>query len=126
LFHSPAKFTLSQVSLAPNETTEVDLKPLLHAARKRHDLDVVSVEVTNWVGPGSIIGSLYGINDATGVNDVVGYNIALPCPPPFTASMTQSFKVIKDSTTYALSTTNAISMGRNSDGTKFVNVTISQ
>jgi hypothetical protein len=66
------------------------------------------------------------VMNAGSANDVVGYNIALPCPPPFTASMTQSFKVIKDSTTYALSTTNAISMGRNSDGTKFVNVTISQ
>jgi hypothetical protein len=61
-------FILSQVALAPNETTEVDLKPLLRAAKRRPDFDLVSVEVTNWAGPGSIIGSLYGINERTGVN----------------------------------------------------------
>jgi hypothetical protein len=61
-------FTLSQVVMPPNGETEVDLKPLMRAARKRHDLDVVSIEVTNYAGPGSIIGSLYGINDTDGTN----------------------------------------------------------
>jgi len=56
-------------------------------------------------------------------NDVVGYNIDT-CPPAFTATMTQGFKVTKDSTTYNLTTTNSISMGRKNDGTKFVDVTI--
>ena len=61
-------FVASQVVLAPNEDTEVDLKPLLRAARKRRDLDLVSVEITNYAGPGSIIGAVYGIDEATGVN----------------------------------------------------------
>ena len=95
---SASPFTLSQVSLAPNETTEVDLKPLLRAARKRHDLNVVSVEVTNWVGPGSIIGSLYGINDATGVN----YDIPLR-DSGLVRTMTGSYpwKISDDFTTVA-------------------------
>ena len=63
-----SSFSLPQVSLAPLETAQVDLKPLLEAAMRRRDLDVVCVEVTNSAAPGSLIGSLYGINDTTGVN----------------------------------------------------------
>jgi hypothetical protein len=61
-------FSLPQVSLPANATTEVDLTPLLGASLRRHDLDVVSIEVTNWAAPGSVIGSLYGINEETGMN----------------------------------------------------------
>jgi hypothetical protein len=61
-------FSLPQVSVPANATTEVDLTPLLNAANRRHDLDVVSVEITNWAAPGSLIGSLYGINNVTGMN----------------------------------------------------------
>lgn len=61
-------FSLPQVSLPANATTELDLTPLLSAARSRNDLDVVSVEVTNWAAPGSLVGSLYGINNDTGIN----------------------------------------------------------
>jgi hypothetical protein len=62
-----AGITLSQVSLNPNETKEVDLSDLLRAAKTRSDLHVVSVEVTNWVAPGSVIGSLYATNKRTGI-----------------------------------------------------------
>ncbi|PYS24349.1 MAG: hypothetical protein DMF72_05905 [Acidobacteria bacterium] len=58
--------TLSQVSLDPNETKEVDLSDLLRAAKTRRDLDVVSVEVSNWAAPGSVIGSLYSTDNRTG------------------------------------------------------------
>jgi len=61
-------YVLPQVSLAAKETREVDLNPLLRIAQRRHDLDVVSIEITNWAAPGSLVGSLYGINNATGVN----------------------------------------------------------
>ena len=61
-------FVSSDVVLAPNETTEVDLQSLVRTAGKRHDLDVVSVEVTNPAGPGSIIGSIYGVDAASGTN----------------------------------------------------------
>jgi len=63
------------------------------------------------------------VMNAGTADDVVGYNIDT-CPPPFTATMTQGFKVVKGSTTYNLTTTNSISMGRRSDGTKFVDVTL--
>jgi hypothetical protein len=61
-------FSLPQVSVPANATTEVDLTPLLNASVRRRDLDVVSIEVTNWGAPGSVIGSLYGINNETGMN----------------------------------------------------------
>jgi len=49
-------YVLPQVSLAANEIREVDLKPLLRLAQRGHDLDVVSIEITNWAAPGSLIG----------------------------------------------------------------------
>ncbi len=58
---------LGAVRLAPSETTEVKLSPLLEAASNRSDLDSVSVQVTNSGGVGSLIGALYSINDQTGV-----------------------------------------------------------
>src|SRR5205823_12520845 len=61
-------FSLPQVSLPANATTEVDLTPLLSASRRTRDLDVVSIEVTNWAASGSVIGSLYGINNESGMN----------------------------------------------------------
>jgi hypothetical protein len=56
------------VSLGPNQTAEVDLGQLSANAKKRTDLNVVTVEVTNSGGAGSLIGSLYGINNETGMN----------------------------------------------------------
>ncbi len=57
---------LPQVSLAANETKEVDLSSLVSAGRNRPDLDVVSVEITNWAAPGSVIGSIYATDQRTG------------------------------------------------------------
>src|SRR5205823_2398383 len=45
---SAGMVTLSQVSLNADETKEVDLSDLLSTAKNRNDLEVVSVEVTNW------------------------------------------------------------------------------
>jgi hypothetical protein len=61
-------FVSSQVVLAPNEAREVDLASLLRAAKRKADLDVVSVEVMNPAQAGSIIGAIYSINSETGVN----------------------------------------------------------
>jgi hypothetical protein len=63
-----APFISAQVSLGAFEAKEVNLSDLLRTAKRRHDLDVVSVEVTNLAAPGSVIGSLYGINNTTGMN----------------------------------------------------------
>lgn len=60
--------TLSQVSLSAYEAKEVDLSELRQATTGRGDLDVVSLEVTNWAAPGSVIGSLYGTNNRTGID----------------------------------------------------------
>ena len=89
-------FVSSELVLRPNEATEVDLAPLLRAAKKRPSLDVVSVEVTNQAGAGSVIGSLYGINDQTSVN----YDIPLRDSGPV-RTMTGSYpwKIADDFTT---------------------------
>ena len=60
------------------------------------------------------------------LNDKVGYGTkTTDCPPPFTATATQNF-ILRTAATksYSLSTTNLISMGRDSSGAKFVSVTI--
>jgi hypothetical protein len=59
---------LPEVYLGPNETTEVDLSALLQAVSSRGDLGVVSAQVTSSGAPGSLIGSLYVINDTTGAD----------------------------------------------------------
>ena len=61
------ELTLSQVSLGANETKEVELSELLSAVKNRADLDVVSLEITNWGAPGSVIGSIYAQNDRRGI-----------------------------------------------------------
>jgi hypothetical protein len=55
--------------------------------------------------------------------DVVGYSIP-SCPPPFSASLTQTFRVVIGQKSYPLSTSNSISMGRTSSGARFVDVTM--
>lgn len=40
----------------------------MQAARGRSDLDVVSVEITNWAAAGSVIGSLYATDNRTGLD----------------------------------------------------------
>jgi hypothetical protein len=60
--------TLPALALAPQQTAEVDLGPLMDAAHRRDDLDTVSVKVTNNGAPGSLIGALYSSDKTTGVN----------------------------------------------------------
>lgn len=88
--------SLPDVSLAPGETKEIDLATLLQAAGSRPDLDVVSVQVANSGAPGTLIGSLYGVNNSTGVN----YDTPLRDSGPV-RTMTGSYpwKVSKDFTT---------------------------
>lgn len=89
---------LPEINLGPNEITEVDLAPLLQAVGSRNDLDVVSVQVSNSGWPGSLIGSLYGINNSTGVN----YDTPLRDSGPV-RTMTGSYpwKITNDFTTVA-------------------------
>lgn len=61
-------FSLPQVVLSPGTPTEVDLTPLISEAKRRPELNVVSVEVQNNAAPGSLIGSLYTIDETTGSN----------------------------------------------------------
>jgi hypothetical protein len=64
------ELTLSQVVLDANETKEVDLSELQAAVKSRNDLDVASVEVTNWSAPGSLIGAIYAVNKQGTAYDV--------------------------------------------------------
>jgi hypothetical protein len=63
-----------------------------------------------------------------GFPDTVGYNHSPGCPQPFTATFTQSFTVALATPghAWALSSQNAISMGRTSSGSKFVDMTFNQ
>ena len=87
---------LPKLELGPNEVTEVDLSALLHAARKRPSLDVVSVEITNPAAPGSVIGAIYGIDNKTGMT----YDVPLRDSGPV-RTMTGSYpwKITDDFTT---------------------------
>lgn len=58
---------LPTLRLRPSEIVEVDLRPLMLAARNRSDLDSVSVQVLNSGAPGSLIGALYSQDRTTGV-----------------------------------------------------------
>ncbi|HEX8846843.1 MAG TPA: IPT/TIG domain-containing protein [Pyrinomonadaceae bacterium] len=88
--------SLPDVNLGPGETTEVDLTLLSEAVRRRGDLDMVSVQVHNSGGPGTLIGSLYSTNNLTGIN----YDTPLRDSGPV-RTMTGSYpwKVTKDFTT---------------------------
>jgi hypothetical protein len=59
---------LPQVVLAPQQSTEVDLSSLLAAAASRSDLDVVSIVIEDYAAPGTILGSLYGVDRRTQQN----------------------------------------------------------
>lgn len=88
-------FVLPEITLGPHEAAEVDLGPLVRAVKSSHDLDVTSVQVSNSGEPGSLIGSLYGI-DETGT----AYDTPLRDSGPV-RSMTGAYpwKVTKDFTT---------------------------
>jgi hypothetical protein len=61
-------------------------------------------------------------------NDTVGYSSSPGCPSAFTATFTQTFTAALATQGYAwaLSSQNAISMGRTSSGSKFVDITFTQ
>lgn len=61
-------FELPAQQLAPAEVLEVDLRSLMATARKRSDLDSVSVQILSNGAPGSLIGALYSRNNITGVS----------------------------------------------------------
>lgn len=88
------------------------------------DTDQQIMEIlSNYSGPAGLKPNEKTIDMLGGqANDSIGYS-ASPCPQPFTATMTQTFKVLVGSG-YTLTTTNSISMGRNANGTKFVDVQI--
>ena len=100
---------------------------LLDQAGEPIEIDVTLKEaISNFVGPQGVkppnetsIEMLSGTAD-----DIVGYAIPT-CPPPFTASFTQTFTIVFGSQSFSLSTSNAISMGRTSSGAKFVDITMS-
>lgn len=59
---------LPPINLGPNALTEVDLTPLKRAAMFGNVMDTVSVQVANNGAPGSVIGSIYGIDETTGLS----------------------------------------------------------
>jgi hypothetical protein len=87
---------LPALALAPQQTAEVDLNPLMNVVRRRSDLDTVSVQVTNNGAPGSLIGALYSSDKTTGVN----YDVPLRDSGPV-RTMTGSYpwKIDDDFTT---------------------------
>lgn len=58
----------------------------MRAIRNRNDLDIASVEIANWDGPGSIIGSLYVTNNRTSIS----YDVPLRDSGPY-RSMTGAY-----------------------------------
>jgi hypothetical protein len=60
-------FGLPTLSLEPHQATEVDLEPLRTAAKAGPDFDMVSVQVVNDGGAGSLIGGLYSTDSKTAI-----------------------------------------------------------
>ena len=59
---------LTSLTIPANGTKEVNLTPLVNAARTRQDLDSVSVQIINSGGSGSLIGAANFTNNVTGVD----------------------------------------------------------
>jgi hypothetical protein len=89
--------------------------------------DTLKETISNFSGPAGVKPpDLTNIQMASGVaTDTVGYQIPT-CPPPFTATFTQTFTVVIGTQSYTLTSSNAISMGRTGSGTKFVDITFTQ
>jgi hypothetical protein len=87
---------LPNVTIAPNQVVELDLRALSQAAQRRNDLATVSIQVENSGAPGSLIGALYCQNPTTGIN----YEVPLRDSGPV-RSMTGSYpwKISDDYTT---------------------------
>lgn len=56
---------LPEISLGPKQAIEVDLTALYQATSFGNNFEVASVEVTNSGAPGSLIGSIYGVDGDT-------------------------------------------------------------
>jgi hypothetical protein len=86
----------------------------------------LSETITDYQGPEEARLSPNSTTLAHGTfTDRIGYFIPT-CPPAFTATCNQGFKVALGGHDYTLSSHNAISMGRTSEGSKFVNLTFTQ
>lgn len=59
---------LPLINLGPNEVTEVDLSAVKTAAASGRGHETVSVQIANSGSPGSVIGSLYGVDERTGMS----------------------------------------------------------
>ena len=59
---------LPLITLEPNAVKEVDLTPLVNAAKNRTDLDAVSVQIINSGEKGSLIGAANFTNNVTGID----------------------------------------------------------
>ncbi len=57
----------AQITLFPNQISELDLRSLMTAAQTRNDLDAVSVQIVNSGLPGNLIGALYATDRTTGI-----------------------------------------------------------
>ena len=100
---------------------------LLDQAGQPIDVDGVVDEIlSNYSGPPDKAPKAVSANMLGGrVDDLVGYDTATPdCPPPFTATVTQNLSAKIGAVSYAMTTTNSLSVGRDSAGGKFVNITI--
>lgn len=87
---------LPAVAVKANETVEVDLSALLNTAQSRHDLDTVSVAVSDSGASGSLIGALYSSNKTTGIN----YEVPLrDSGPPRSMTGAYPWKISDDYTT---------------------------
>lgn len=86
--------------------------------------DKLKETVSNYSGPAGVqppVEKEVQMSNGTAL-DTVGYEIPT-CPPEFTATFTQTFKVIIGTESYTLTSSNAISMGRTGSGSKFVDIT---
>lgn len=89
-------FVLSEITLEPGEVVEANLNPLLEAVKSRNDLDIVSIQVRNTGEPGSLIGSIYAINNEEGLS----YDVPLrDSGPPRAMTGSYPWKIEKDFTT---------------------------
>jgi hypothetical protein len=89
--------------------------------------DSLKETFSNYSGPAGVAPPTEKtVQMASGVaTDTVGYQIPT-CPAAFTATFTQTFTVVIGAQSYALTSSNAISMGRTGSGTKFVDITFTQ
>jgi hypothetical protein len=89
--------------------------------------DTIEETISSYSGPAGLRPPAQATEQLSSgvVNDRIAYDTeTTDCPPTFTATWTQAFRVRINTTLYQLSTTNSISVGRTESGTKFVDVTV--